>query len=202
MEIRVTRFVTLAARRSLRAVGTRIDLRDVRLRRVGLTLAISIGLMALALHVPSFLPSGADLTNSSQRAYAGNIWQETQTSLALVAIVLPWLVYALLWEGTAWGRRILLLVATAGVVGTTWLALLSAESYSALPREVADVVDHVQGRTIWLQGGASYYLVLSDAELRSAQPWLRSGIPVTLWISPRGHVGSVAEDSSGGPPEN
>jgi len=88
------------------------------------------------------------------------------------------------------------------VVGTTWLALLSAESYSALPREVAGVVDHVQGRTIWLQGGASYYLVLSDAELRSAQPWLRSGIPVTLWISPRGHVGSVAEDSSGGPPEN
>src|SRR2546421_211918 len=117
MEIRVTRFVTLAARRSLRAVGTRIDLRDVRLRRVGLT-------------------------------------------------------------------------------------LLSAESYSALPREVAGVVDHVQGRTIWLQGGASYYLVLSDAELRSAQPWLRSGIPVTLWISPRGHVGSVAEDSSGGPPGN
>ena len=202
MEIRVTRFVTLAVRRSLGAVGTRIDRRDVRLRRVGLTLAISIGLLALALHVPSFLPSGADLTNSSQRAYAGNIWQETQTSLALVAIVLPWLVYALLWQGAPWGRRILLAVATAGVVGTTWLALLSAESYSALPREVAGVVDHVQGRTIWLQGGASYYLVLSDAELRSAQPWLRSGIPVTLWISPRGHVGSVAEDSSGGPPEN
>jgi len=184
----------------MRAAGSRIDLRDVRLRRVGITLAISIGLLALALHVPAFLPSGADLTNSSQRAYAANIWQETQTSLALVGIVLPWLVYALLWQGVPWGRRILLVVATAGVVGTTWLALLSAESYSALPREVAGIVDHVQGRTIWLQGGASYYLVLSDAELRSAQPWLRSGIPVTLWISPRGHVGSVAEDASGGSP--
>ena len=190
--------MALAARRSLRAAGTRIDLRDVRLRRVGITLAISIGLLVLALHVPAFLPSGADLTDSSQRAYAVNIWQEAQTSLALVAIVLPWLVYALLWQGAPWGRRILLAVATAGVVGTTWLALLSAESYSALPREVAGVVDHVQGRTIWLQGGASYDLVLSDAELRSAQPWLRSGIPVTLWISPRGHVGSVAEDASGG----
>jgi len=192
--------VTLAAGRSLRAVGTRIDLRDVRLRRVGLTLVISIGLLALALHAPSFLPSGADLTNSSQRAYASNIWQETQTSLALVAIVLPWLVYALLWQGAPWGRRILLVVATVGVVGTTWLALLSAESYSALPRAVAGIVDHVQGRTIWLQGGASYYLVLSEAELRSAQPWLRSGIPVTLWISPRGHVGSIAEDASSGSP--
>src|SRR2546430_15100544 len=110
MEIRVTRFVTLAARRSLRAVGTRIDLRDVRLRRVVLTLAISIGLLALALHVPSFLPAGADLTNSSQRAYAGNIWQETQNSLALREILLPWLGHAVLWDGTAWGRRTFLLV--------------------------------------------------------------------------------------------
>jgi len=196
----VTPFVSLAARRSLRDVSTRIDLRYVRLRRVGITMAISIGLLVVALHVPAFLPSGADLTNSNQRAYAVNIWQETQTSLALVAIVLPWLVYALLWQGAPWGRRILLAVSTAGVVGTTWLALLSAESYSVLPREVAGVVDHVQGRTIWLQGGASYDLVLSDAELRSAQPWLRSGIPVTLWISPRGHVGAVAEDAAGGSP--
>ena len=167
---------------------------------MGLTLAVSVGLMMLALHVPSFLPSGADPADSGQRAYARNIWQETQTSLALVSMVLPWLVYGLLWQGAPWGRRILLVVATAGVIGTTWLALLSAESYSALPRQVAGVVDHMQGRTIWLQGGASYYLVLSDAELRSAQPWLRSGIPVTLWVSPRGHAGSVVEDESGASP--
>src|SRR2546423_1865893 len=172
--VAVTPFVALAARRSLRAVSTRIDLRDVRLGRVGITLAISLGLLVLALHVPALLPSGADLTNSSQRAYAANIWQETQTSLALVATVLPWLVYALLWQGAPWGRRILLVLATAGVVGTTWLALLSAESYSALPRQVAGIVDHVQGRTIWMEGGTSYYLVLSDSERRSAHAWLRA----------------------------
>ena len=186
----------MAARPSLRAAWW-FSLRDVRLGRVALTLALSIGLMALALHVPSFLPSGADLADSGQRAYARNIWQESQTSLALVAIVLPWLVYGLLWQGAPWGRRILLVLATVGVVGTTWLALLSAQSYTALPRQVPGVVDHVQGRTIWLQDGANYYLVLSDAELRSAQPWLRSGTPVTLWISPRGHVGSIAEDELG-----
>ena len=169
---------------------------------MALTLALSIGLLALALHVPSFLPSGADLTDSGQRAYARNIWQESQTSLALVAIVLPWLVYGLLWQGAPWGRRILLVLATVGVVGTTWLALLSAQSYSALPRQVPGVVEHVQGRTIWLQDGANYYLVLSDAELRSAQPWLRSGTPITLWISPRGHVGSIAEDELGRSAEN
>src|SRR5207248_8228061 len=198
--IRVTRFVTLAARRSLRAVGTRIDLRDVRLRRVGLTLAISIGLLALALHVPSFLPSGADLTNSSQRAYAGNIWQETQTSLALVAIVLPWLVYALLWEGTPWGRRILLVIATAGVVLTTWFALLSAQSYAALPQQVSGIVDRVEGRVIAQRDGASYYLVLSDRELNTARSWLRAGASVTLWVSPRGHVGSVSALGTGPAP--
>ena len=193
--------MTVAARPSLRAAWW-FPLRDVRLGRVALTLALSIGLLALALHVPSFLPSGADLTDSGQRAYARNIWQESQTSLALVAIVLPWLVYGLLWQGAPWGRRILLVLATVGVVGTTWLALLSAQSYSALPRQVPGVVDHVQGRTIWLQDGANYYLVLSDAELRSAQPWLRSGTPVTLWISPRGHVGSIAEDELGRSAEN
>ena len=188
--------MTVAARPSLRAAWW-FQFRDVRLGRVALTLALSIGLMALALHVPSFLPSGADLADSGQRAYARNIWQESQTSLALVALMLPWLVYGLLWQGAPWGRRILLVLATVGVVGTTWLALLSAQSYSALPRQVPGVVDHVQGRTIWLQDGANYYLVLSDAELRSAQPWLRSGTPVTLWISPRGHVGSIAEDELG-----
>ena len=189
--------MTVAARPSLRAAWW-FQFRDVRLGRVALTLALSIGLMALALHVPSFLPSGADLADSGQRAYARNIWQESQTSLALVAIVLPWLVYGLLWQGAPWGRRILLVLATVGVVGTTWLALLSAQSYTALPRQVPGVVDHLQGRTIWLQDGTRYYLVLSDGELRSAEPWLRSGTPVTLWISPRGHVGSVAEDQSGG----
>ena len=193
--------MTVAARPALRAAWG-FQFRDVRLGRVALTLALSIGLMALALHVPSFLPSGADLADSGQRAYARNIWQESQTSLALVAIVLPWLVYGLLWQGAPWGRRILLVLATVGVVGTTWLALLSAQSYSALPRQVPGVVDHVQGRTIWLQDGANYYLVLSDAELRSAQPWLRSGTPVTLWISPRGHVGSIAEDELGRSAEN
>jgi len=84
------------------------------------------------------------------------------------------------------------------VVLTTWLALLSAESYTALPLQVTGVVDVLQGRTISLRGGGRYYLVPSDAELRSAQPWLQPGTTVTMWVSPCGQAGSVsaAENAS------
>ena len=51
-----------------------------------------------------------------------------QISLALVAIVAPWLAYGLLWQGAPCGRRILLAAAGAGVVVTTWLALVSAQT--------------------------------------------------------------------------
>ncbi len=183
--------VTAAVRRSLR-LNTRMLPDDVRFGRVVLTLVVSIALFVLALHVPAFMASGADMTDSAQRDYATNIWQETQTSLALVALVLPWLVYALLWQGAPWGRRILLTLATAGVVVTTWFAVLSAQSYAALPRHVVGVVDRVQGRVITLLGDGSYYLVLSDAELNGDRSWLRPGANVELWVSPRGHAGAVS----------
>ena len=188
--------VTAAVRRSLRISG-RLVPADVRLGQVAITLVVSIALFVLALHVPSFMATGADMTDSAQRDYAANIWQETQTSLALVAIVLPWLVYALLWQGAPWGRRILLVIATAGVVLTTWVALLSAQSYAALPQQVSGVVDRVEGRAIALRDGASYYLVLSDRELNTDRSWLRAGASVTLWVSPRGHVGSVSALGTG-----
>jgi ABC-type tungstate transport system substrate-binding protein len=188
--------VTAAVWRSLRING-RLVPADVRLGQVAVTLVVSLALFVLALHVPSFMAAGADMTDSAQRDYAANIWQETQTSLALVAIVLPWLVYALLWQGAPWGRRILLAIATAGVVLTTWFALLSAQSYAALPQQVSGVVDRVEGRVIALRDGASYYLVLSDRELNTDRSWLRAGASVTLWVSPRGHVGSVSALGTG-----
>ncbi|MEA2635048.1 MAG: hypothetical protein QOH92_1815 [Chloroflexota bacterium] len=165
---------------------------DVRFGRVVLTLVMSIALFLLALHVPAFMTSGADMSDSSQRDYAANIWQETQTSLAMVAVVLPWLVYALLWQGAPWGRRVLLAIATVGVIVTTWFAVLSAQSYAALPQQVTGVVDGVQGRVIALRGGARYYLVVSDEELNADRSWLRAGASVELWVSPRGHAGAVS----------
>jgi hypothetical protein len=188
--------VTAAARRSLRISG-RLVPADVRLGQVAITLVVSIALFVLALHVPAFMAAGADMSDSSQRDYAANIWQETQTSLALVAIVLPWMVYALLWQGAPWGRRILLGIATAGVVLTTWFALLSAQSYAALPQQITGVVDRVQGRVIALRDGGTYYLVLSDRELNTDRSWLRTGANIRLWVSPRGHVGSVSALGTG-----
>jgi hypothetical protein len=183
--------VTIAVLRSLR-IGGRLLPSQVRFGRVALTLVVSIALFLLALHIPAFMTPGADMTDSGQRGYAANIWQESQTSLALIAIVLPWLLYALLWQGAAWGRRGLLAIATAGVVVTTWFAVLSTQSYTALPKQVVGVVARVQGRVIALQGDATYYLVLSDAELNAAQAWLRPGASVELWVSPRGHVGAAS----------
>ena len=183
--------VTIAVRRSLQ-VASRHLAEDVRLVRVATTLAVSLVGLVLMLHVPPFMAAGADLTDSAQRDYAANIWGETQTSLGLVVLVLPWLVYALLWQGAAWGRRILLAVATIGVVLTTWFALLSAQSYAALPHQVNGVVDRIQGRTVWLAGEGSYYIVLSDSEMLAAQTWLRPGTSVSMWVSPRGHAGAVS----------
>ncbi len=176
-------------RRSLRINGRLLS--DVRFGRVVLTLVVSMTLLLLALRIPPFMTAGADLADSRQRDYATNIWQETQTSLALVAIVLPWLVYGLLWRGAAWGRRILLATATAGVLVTTWFTLSSAETYAALPRQVTGVVDRLQGRVLSLRGDGTYYLVLSDGELNADRSWLRPGTSVMLWVSPRGHAGSV-----------
>ena len=170
---------------------------NVRFGRVVLTLVVSITLFLLALHIPAFMAAGADMTDSAQRDYAANIWQETQTSLALVAIVLPWLVYALLWRGAPWGRGLLLAIATAGVVVTTWFAIVSAQSYAALPRQVVGVVERVQGRVIALRDGGSYYLVLSDRELSADASWLRPGADIMLWVSPRGHAGSVSSVTIG-----
>ena len=183
--------MTAAVRRSLRINGRSLPA-DVRFGRVALTLAVSIALFLVALHVPAFMTSGADMTDSTQREYAANIWQESQTSLALVAIVLPWLLYALLWQGAPWGRRILLAIATTGVVVTTWFAVLSAQSYTALPKQVVGVVERLQGRVIALRGDGTYYLVLSDSQLSAAHSWLRPGASVELWVSPRGHAGAVS----------
>src|ERR1700682_2321406 len=183
--------VTAALRRSLRIHGRSLP-GDVRFGRGGLTLGVSIALSLLALHVPAFMTPGADMTDSAQRAYATNIWQESQTSLALVAIVLPWLLYALLWQGAAWGRRILLVVATAGVAVTTWFAVLCAQSYTALPKQVVGAVERAQGGGLALSADGTYYLVLSDAELNAAHTCLRPGARVELWVSPRGHAGAVS----------
>lgn len=181
----------MTAGQSLRVSAIRLPA-DIRLGHVVATLAVSLIGLLVFLHVPPFMASGADLSDSTQGEYAANIWQEVQTSLALVAIVLPWLVYALLWPGAAWGRRILLAISTVAVVLTTWLALISAQSYTALPREVTGVVSQIQGRTISLRGDGSYYLVLTDAELQADQSWLKDGASVLLWVSPRGHAGAVA----------
>jgi hypothetical protein len=185
-------YTVVALRASSVSAGpVRPIIKDVRLGRVALTLVVSIALLLVALHVPPFVAAGADLADSEQRDYAANIWQEMQTSLALLAVVLPWLAYGLLWQGAPWGRRVLLAAATAGVAVTTWFALVSAQSYTALPQQITGVVDRLQGRVVYMRGDGSYYLVISDSELNADRSWLRPDAYVRMWVSPRGHAGAV-----------
>jgi hypothetical protein len=174
----------------------RPDLNNVRPGRVALTVVLGAGLIAAATRLGPFLPAGADLTDPTQRIYATNIWQESQTSLALLAVFLPWLVYGLLFQGAAWGRRLLILIAVGGTLAGTWLTLLSLQSYAALPRSVTGMVGQIEGRRLSLAGGGGVYLVTSDAELASAARWLKPGARVTMWVSPRGQAGYVGPAES------
>jgi hypothetical protein len=170
--------------------------REIRVGRVAMTLLLTIGLIVGATRLGAVVPTGADLGDPTQRSYALNIWRETQTSLALLAVFLPWLVYGLLFKGSRWGGGILLVVAAAGTIAGSWLTSLSLQGYAALPRLVTGTVARVDGRQLSLAGGTGLYLVISDAELTAAEPWLKPGAPVTLWVSPRGHAGYVGRAAS------
>jgi hypothetical protein len=187
--------VTLTA--TLATLKPRIQVRrEIRVAQVGITLLLTAGLVLGATRLGAVLPAGADLADPTQRSYAANIWQETQTSLALLAIFLPWLTYGALFKGSRWGAGILLVVAAIGTIGGTWLTSLSLDSYAALPRLVTGVVAKVDGRQLTLSGRRGLYLVIPDAELTAAQPWLKPGTSVTLWVSPRGHAGYVGRAES------
>ena len=182
--------VTLTA--TLSTIKPRIFVRpEIRVVGVGITLLLTVGLILGAISLSAMVPAGADLADPTQRSYATNIWQETQTSLALLAIFLPWVLYGLLFKGSRWGTGILLVIATVGTVVGTWLTSLSLEGYAALPRQVTGVVAKVDGRQLTLSGGSGLYLVIRDAELTAARPCLKPGTSVTLWVSPRGHAGYI-----------
>jgi len=165
--------------------------REIRLGHIGITLLLMAGLIVGATRLGAVVPAGADLGDLTQRTYADNIWQETQTSLALLAVFLPWLVYGLLFKGSRAGGSVLLVIALLGTVGGSWLTSLSLQSYAALPRQVSGVVSRVDGRQLSLAGETRVYLVISPAQLRSADGWLKPGTPVTLWVSPRSQAGYI-----------
>lgn len=164
---------------------------EVRAHLIVGTLVLTVALIAGALRLGPFTTAGADPADPTQRIFAANLWQEVQTSLALVAIFLPWLLYGLLFKGSPLGGGILVGVAALGTVGATWLTLISLAGYAAVPRAVAGVVDTVGGRALSLRGGPTVYLVVSDAQLTAARPWLRPGAAVVLWVSPREQAGYV-----------
>jgi hypothetical protein len=187
--------VTMTA--TLSALKPRILARpQIRLAPVAVTLLLSVGLIVAATRLSPLLTAGADLADPTQRRYAVNIWQETQTSLALLAIFLPWLVYGFVFRGSRWGGGMLLALAAIGTVAGTWLTSLSLQSYAALPRLVTGAVARIDGRELSLTDGPAVYLVISDAELTAAEPWLKPGASLTLWVSPRGHAGYVARAAS------
>lgn len=163
----------------------------IRAGLVAATLVLSAGLIAGALRLDPFISAGADVSDPTQRIYAANLWQEVQTSLALLAVFLPWLLYGLLFKGSPWGGRILVVAGALGTVGGIGLTVVALAGYAALPRAVTGVVDRADARSLWLRGGPAVYLVVSDAQLAAARSWLKPGAAVTMWVSPRGQAGYI-----------
>ena len=174
---------------------------QLRLWSVGLTLAASVGLAVAAAHLPAVIPSGANLRDPDQVIYARNIWQESQTSLVVLALFIPWLVYGLLLRGAPWGRLAVLALAGAGAALGLWMTAHSLGLYAAKPEYVAGVVTRVDGRQITLAARPprTFYLVVSEAELRAAQIWDRPGNAVGMWVAPNGQAGFIGRPSGGKP---
>ncbi len=164
----------------------------VRPGRIAACAAISVGLIALALHLKPFMPAGADLADPLQRLYAANLWGQVQVSLAVIGCFLPWFIYALVWRGAPLGTVVLAVLAAAGTVLGTWITIAMVDGYAALPRSVSGTVARVDGRLLQLTGPPGrYYLALSDAQLQASGGWLKRGTVVQLWVSPRGQVGAM-----------
>jgi hypothetical protein len=174
---------------------------QLRLWSVGLTLAGSVGLAVAAAHLPAVIPSGANLRDPDQVMYARNIWQESQTSLLVLALFIPWVGYGLLLRGAPWGRLGVLLLAGVGVGLGVWMTIHSVSLYTASPQYVMGVVTRVDGRQITLAARPpqTFYLVVSEAELRAAQSWVRPGNAVGMWVAPNGQAGFIGRPSGGKP---
>lgn len=175
--------------------------RQVRLWAVGLTLAGSVGLAVAAAHVPAFIPSGASLRDPDQVVYAHNIWQESQTSLVVLAIFVPWLLYGLVMRGARWGRAAMLVLAGLGLTLGLWMTAHSLALYTAHPQFVTGLVTRIEGRQITLDRGTprTVYLVISDSDLQAARQWVRPGAPVFMWVAPNGQAGFLGRPSGGRP---
>jgi hypothetical protein len=174
---------------------------QLRLWSVGLTLAGSVGLAVAAAHLPAVIPSGANLRDTDQVIYARNIWQESQTSLFVLALFIPWVGYGLLLRGAPWGRAAVLILAGVGVALGLWMTAHSLGLYAAKPEYVAGVVTRIGGRQITLAARPprTFYLVVSEAELLTAQTWVRPGAAVALWVAPNGQAGFIGHPSGGKP---
>jgi hypothetical protein len=152
-----------------------------------------------AAHLPAFLPSGADFRNPDEVVYARNIWQQSQTSLVVLALFIPWLIYGLVMRGARWGRAAVLVLAGAGLLLGLWMAGHSLTLYRAQPMYVSGLVTRIEGRQITLDRGPtrSFYLVVSDTELQAVEEWVRPGVPVALWVAPNGQAGFIGRPGGG-----
>lgn len=190
---------TLVASVATRAAALERFQGQVRFGRLAIFTAATLATVLVTLHIPPFLSAGADLANPAQRLYAGNLWSQVQVSLVLLGCFLPWLCYALLWRGAARGALAVTAVALTGTSLATLLTAITLGAYAALPDSMGGVVGRIQGRTIELAGqGKTYYLALSDDQITSATSWLKPGVPVRMWVSPRGQVAALEPATADG----
>jgi hypothetical protein len=97
------------------------------------TVVASVALALIAANSPPFVPAGANLTVPSQSVFAHNIWPKAETSLAVLAVFLPWLIYAVVRQGRLPGRVLILVIAAVGVVAGIGASVVSLTTICNTP---------------------------------------------------------------------
>jgi hypothetical protein len=170
----------------------------VRPAPAALTVAVSVATAVLAVHLPPFVVSGANLSDPAQADYASNLWSHTTPVLAAVAAIFPVLVIFAIWPPIMTGhRRAVLVVCILGLCTASLFALEGLNAYGQAPIPVNGKVTSFHDREISQCGFPSHHLVISYSDLRQTQTWVKPGVAVLLYLTPTGdaaYLGPAQED--------
>jgi hypothetical protein len=164
-----------------------------------LAIVASLTAALLAAHLPPLVPSGADLSDPAQAAYARNLWASAMPAIMAVAAICPLVVYGLVPPFMLSARKALLVVSIVGLCISGLFALDVANAYRQPPVPVTGEVTSFQGREISQCGFPSHHLLVSDAELREAHAWVKRGTAVLLYLTPSGDAAYLGPTLASGP---
>lgn len=164
---------------------SKLYLQPMGSRSVLAAVVASLVLAIAADLLPPFVPSGANFSDATQADYARNVWQSTRPWLALVAAIIPVIVYAV-WRLVTIRRASVLVVSVFSIFIAGGVAMGRVDAYRQPPTPVNGKVTNFRDREISQCGFPSHHLIISDSELRAAENWVKPGVAVVLYLTPTG----------------